>query len=113
MSKQNKIKKAGSKLGNLGNPEAAGNSNGNDSGSKQAGKQQNHKPDGIVQASRSASPTSVRLTPDDKANLRQIVQSVNDVSRSKVSSTKVIQALLHMGTQMRAEKVLRAVRELL
>lgn len=101
MSKS-KLRKAESKLGNLSNKSQAG-----------PGIKKNQKPEGIVTTNQTVKPTSVRLTPDDKANLKQIVQSVNGVSRSKVSGTKVMQALLHMGAQMPPEKVLKAIRELL
>ena len=72
------------------------------------------KPEGVVTVQKtSATPKSFRLSGDDIANLKQITQAVNGVSRSKVSETKVIKALLQLGSQLPPEKVLKALREIL
>ncbi|KEQ11263.1 hypothetical protein GZ77_26290 [Endozoicomonas montiporae] len=72
------------------------------------------KPEGVVPAQKtSATPKSFRLSGDDIANLKQITQAVNGVSRSKVSETKVVKALLQLGSQLPPEKVLKALREIL
>lgn len=42
-------------------------------------------------------PTSFRLTNDDIQDLRQITKQVNELSRSKISDTKVVQALIQLA----------------
>ena len=72
------------------------------------------KPDGVIQVQKtSVMPKSFRLSGDDIANLKQITQAINGLSRSKVSETKVVKALLQLGSQLPPEKVLRALREIL
>ncbi len=71
------------------------------------------KPTGVVPENKgSALPKSFRLTGDDIANLKQITEAVNGVSRSKISETKVIKALLQLGTKLPPEKVLKALKEI-
>lgn len=57
-------------------------------------------------------PTSFRLTEEDKNSLRQIVEAVNDESRGKVSRDKIIQALIHMGTKMPTSRIMKALGEI-
>ena len=72
------------------------------------------KPEGVVtQKKTSATPKSFRLSGDDIASLKQITEAVNGLSRSKVSETKVVKALLQLGSQLPPEKVLKALREIL
>lgn len=83
-------------------------------GSKLSQPQPATKPEGVVQVQKtSATPKSFRLSGDDIANLKQITQMVNGVSRSKVSETKVVKALLQLGSQLPPEKLLKALREIL
>ncbi|OED44680.1 hypothetical protein ACH42_07000 [Endozoicomonas sp. (ex Bugula neritina AB1)] len=83
-------------------------------GSKLSQPQSATKPEGVVSVQKSsATPKSFRLSGDDIANLKQITQAVNGVSRSKVSETKVIKALLQLGSNLAPEKVLKALREIL
>ena len=71
------------------------------------------RPEGVVPVHKSALPKSFRLGGDDIANLKQITEAVNGISRSKVSETKVIKALIELGVNMPPEKVLKALREIL
>ncbi|WP_257282318.1 hypothetical protein [Endozoicomonas sp. ISHI1] len=84
-------------------------------GSSKLGSQQPAtKPEGVVTTQKtSATPKSFRLGGDDIANLKQITEAVNGVSRSKVSETKVVKALLQLGAQLPPERVLKALREIL
>lgn len=83
-------------------------------GSKLSQVQPATKPEGVVSKNKpSAVPKSFRLGGDDLANLKQITEAVNGISRSKVSETKVIKALLQIGAQLSPEKVLKALREIL
>lgn len=82
--------------------------------SKLGNQQPATKPEGVVPVQKtSATPKSFRLNGDDIANLKQITQEVNGVSRSKVSETKVIKALLQLGVNLPADKVLKALKEIL
>jgi hypothetical protein len=58
-------------------------------------------------------PKSFRLTPDDNASLQQIVKAVNRESRRKISETKVIQALIQIGTKTPPSKLIKALGEIL
>ena len=72
------------------------------------------KPTGVVPEKKSSShPKSFRLNGDDIANLKQITAQVNAVSRSKVSETKVVQALLQLGTGIAPERIVKALKEIL
>ena len=83
-------------------------------GSKLSQTQPVTKPTGVVAEHKSSAlPKSFRLSGDDIANLKQITAAVNGVSRSTISETKVIKALLHLGTKMPPEKVLKALKEIL
>ncbi|KEQ15029.1 hypothetical protein [Endozoicomonas numazuensis] len=86
-------------------------------GSSKLGSQQPAtKPAGVVTThtqKTTATPKSFRLSGDDIANLKQITQAVNGISHSKVSETKVVKALLQLGSELPPEKVLKALREIL
>ena len=58
-------------------------------------------------------PKSFRLTSDDAKNLNEITKEVNKLSRSKISETKVLQALIQIGTQTSASNILKALKEVL
>jgi len=58
-------------------------------------------------------PKSFRLTPDDNLSLQQIVKAVNRESRRKISETKVIQALIQIGTKTQPSKLIKALGEIL
>lgn len=58
-------------------------------------------------------PKSFRLTKKDVATLKKITRAVNKESQTKISETKVIQALIYIaGTEMKPNEILDAVREL-
>ena len=77
-------------------------------------KQTTQKPVGVVSSKKTGSfPKSFRLNGDDNANLSKITKAVNEISRSKISETKIIQALLSMGAEFPPERVLKALRALL
>lgn len=83
-------------------------------GSKLSQMQPATKPEGVVSKHKpSATPKSFRLSGDDIANLKQITEAVNGISRSKVSETRIVKALLQLGSQLAPEKVLKALREIL
>lgn len=83
-------------------------------GSKLSQVQPATKPEGVVSKHKpSATPKSFRLSGDDVANLKQITEAVNGISRSKVSETKIVKALLQLGSQLPPEKVLKALKEIL
>jgi len=58
-------------------------------------------------------PKSFRLTPDDNESLQQIVKAVNRESRRKISETKIIQALIQIGTKTQPSKLIKALGEIL
>lgn len=73
-----------------------------------------HKTTGIIsRAAKKSTPTSFRLTTEDKATLQQIADRVNAESRAKISRDKVIQALIHLGESMPAAKILKALGNIL
>ena len=67
----------------------------------------------ISRAAKKSTPTSFRLTAEDKATLQQIADRVNAESRAKISRDKVIQALIHLGESMPAAKILKALGDIL
>lgn len=59
-------------------------------------------------------PKSFRLTKQDVATLKKITRAVNNESRTKISETKIIQALIYIaGEEMEPHEILDAVRELI
>lgn len=58
-------------------------------------------------------PSSFRLTASDIDNLKRITLNVNKHSQYEVSATKVLRALLLMGTRVLSEEILDVVRELI
>lgn len=72
------------------------------------------KASGIVNRRKTVfNPTSFRLTEEDKATLQQIADKVNAESRGRVSRDKVMQALIHLGEEMPASKIIKALREMI
>ncbi len=83
-------------------------------GSKLSQVQPATRPEGVVSKHQpSATPKSFRLSGDDLANLKQVTEAVNGISRSKVSETKIVKALLQLGSKIPPEKVLKALKEIL
>jgi hypothetical protein len=64
---------------------------------------------GIFLNNKTLSPTSIRLSGDDRENLQKIVRAVNEVSRSQISTTKVVRALLQIGTTLEPRDILDAL----
>jgi len=58
-------------------------------------------------------PTSVRLTPNEKEMLREIVGNLDEYLTKSVSEGDVMRALIHIGSQMDIQKVLKAYKEIL
>lgn len=72
------------------------------------------RPVGVVEERKGSSlPKSFRLNGDDLANLKQITASANSMSRSKISETKVVKALLQLGAGLPPEKIIKALKEIL
>ena len=84
----------------------------NKAGSKLSQLQPVARPTGVVPEKKTTQPKSFRLNGDDIANLKQITEAVNGLSRTKVSETKVMKALLQLGAKMPPERVLKALREI-
>ena len=56
-------------------------------------------------------PKAFRFTQDDLENLKKITKEANLVSRRHMGETKVIQALLLLGTKIPAKTIVRAFRK--
>lgn len=67
----------------------------------------------ISRAAKKSTPTSFRLSAEDKATLQQIVDRVNAESRAKISRDKVIQALIHFGEGMPAARIINALKNII
>ena len=57
-------------------------------------------------------PKAFRLTREDLQCLTKITKNVNQESKKYISETKVIQALIHIGLEIPAPRILKAIREL-
>lgn len=58
-------------------------------------------------------PKSFRLSTEDLSSLKKIVNSVNEISRGKISETKVLQGMIYMCSNIKSEKLLTAIRKLM
>lgn len=55
---------------------------------------------------------SYRLHESDKANLREITERVNELTEHKrITETDVVKAMALLGVKMKAEQILKAVKE--
>jgi len=69
------------------------------------------KPLGLMKNKKVFHPRSFRLTQANIQDLKDITTKVNSISNIRLSETKIVQALLHIGTQTKAERILKAIRE--
>ena len=58
-------------------------------------------------------PKAFRFTSDDIENLKKITKDINNESRRKISEAKVLQALIHIGSQTSMSTIMKALREIL
>jgi hypothetical protein len=57
--------------------------------------------------------TSYRLTDDDKARLKQLIEAVDELEpNKKISETYIIKAALNYCTKIKPEKLIKAGREI-
>ena len=58
-------------------------------------------------------PTSFRLSPEDKQGLKAIIEKVNDLSpNKKISETMMIKALIKNAGNIKPERLISMVREI-
>ena len=58
-------------------------------------------------------PKSYRLRESDVNNLRLIYTEINKISPSQISETKILRALIAIGTTTKKERILNAIRKLM
>lgn len=58
-------------------------------------------------------PKSFRLSSEDLSSLKKVVDSVNELSRGKISETKVLQGMIYMCTKIKPVKLMEAIKELM
>lgn len=58
-----------------------------------------------------AKPTSVRLTADDKAILNYLVREINGVSKTKISESDTIRALIRFSENSPIESIFKAYKD--
>ena len=58
-------------------------------------------------------PRSFRLRQIDLENLNNIVNNVNKISNTNIDSTKIIRALIKIGTSIKPEKILDTFKEIM
>lgn len=67
-----------------------------------------------LQAKRTAyKPISFRLTNDSLQNLREITKQVNELSNGKISDTKVLQALIQLGSGINKKELFEVIKSLM
>ena len=68
----------------------------------------------LVTRKMKVTPTSYRLTPEDKQNLKTVVEKVNELSPNiKITETMMIKALIKKAKNMKPEALLNMVRGLI
>lgn len=69
---------------------------------------------GIAKKKKSSSKIKTfRLTDDDLKSLEKIRDSVNNNSRSNISDNKIIQALIHIGSEVEAKRIIKALADII
>ena len=58
-------------------------------------------------------PTSFLLHTEDKERLKEIVASLQKMTGKKISEAMVVRALLLQGTEMKPEKLLELIRQII
>ena len=58
-------------------------------------------------------PVSFRLTAEDIDKLNKIVKEVNGICRIKIKKSKVLQALIHCGSNMPIARFIKELKEIL
>jgi len=69
---------------------------------------------GIVTRKIKITPTSFRLTPEDKQVLKSISERVNDLSpNKKISDTMIVKALIKNAESIKADRLISMVKEVI